>query len=153
MDAYAGALVRAHGVDPAAGVDLAYHPAWYGLRAGAVFVDGGRIPLRVYELRFGVGPSARVALSRVFTAGAALLIGARMHAYDLDASDRGVRWDFSVDAPLDLTYAGLGPLTLAVVLRAGIDSRSRRHVDDDGVLWERGAFRFGGGVRVGLALP
>ncbi len=151
--AYGGALVRAHGVDPAVGVDVAYQPRWYGVRAAALLVDGGRAPLRVYELLFGVGPSARLVLSRVFTTGAALLLGARMHAYDLDASDRGVRWDFSVDAPLDLTYAGLDPLTVALVVRAGIDSRSRRHVDDDGVLWERGALRFGGGVRVGLSLP
>ncbi len=152
LTAFAGGTLRAHGADPALGIDASYRPSWYGLRVAALYVDGGGPPLRVYELLVVAGPTARRSLSARWSVGAALLVGARMHAYDLAPDDAGTRWDVAFDAPLDLTWSPLDPLTVALVLRPGVDSRARRHVDGAEVLWERGALRLGAGLQLGLEL-
>ncbi len=94
---------------------------------------------------WGFSPAPRLRLE--LAAG----LGIAVHAYSVER-DRGVRVDFTTEAPLSI----LGRLSPRVELGAqvigGWTTRGRRHRVADDIVWSRDAWRVGGGLVLRMLL-
>lgn len=71
---------------------------------------------------------------------AAVLVGALLHVWSLDASTSGVRVSPLVTVPLQVSYAVTPLVSIGLRVAPGW-SGAREHVSGDAVLWTRGALR------------
>lgn len=71
---------------------------------------------------------------------AAVLVGALLHVWSLDASNSGIRVSPLVNVPLQLSFAVTPVVNVGLRVAPGW-SGAREHVSGDTVLWARGAVR------------
>lgn len=140
---------------------------WYlGAGGGVLLREGGFDGLGVATLRWGdrlrfaadlgVGGSRGAGIGVIETtlaAGvayalkfdrwrleAAVLVGALLHVWSLDASNSGIRVSPLVNVPLQLSFAVTPVVNVGLRVAPGW-SGAREHVSGDTVLWARGAVR------------
>ena len=150
-------------VSPGVAFRLDVADAVVGLRGGLTGARGfggalqvGFLPSRapglsLLDTTVEAGPAFRRRFRERLVLGAGLFAGVLMHRFRFDDRAARTHYDFSVDAPLWLTWRVAGPLHLGFELGAGLSHRPRRHSVDGEMAWRRGALRLHAGVTLELA--
>lgn len=138
LGAGGGVLLREGGVD---GLGVATLRWGERLRFAADFGLGGSRGARIgiIETTLAAGISYALQFDR-WQLEAAVLVGALLHVWSLDASSSGVRVSPLVNVPLQLSFA-VTPLVSVGLRVAPGWSGAREHVSGDMTLWKRGPVR------------
>jgi len=151
LQAAVGLTPHTEGVDPTVAVQGTVWWSWFGARVAGLGLFASAGELSVFEGVLSLGPALRWSLHPDWELGGGLLVGARMHRWQL-GEDEGLRTDLAVDLPLSVHWRPTERLFVGLTARPAVHTRSRRHTLGDEVLWQRGVLRFsvmlsvGGGV-------
>lgn len=138
LGAGGGVLLREGGID---GLGVALLRWGERLRFAADFGLGGSrgSGIGIIETTLTVGVAYALEFDR-WHLEAAVLVGALLHVWSLDASTSGVRVSPLVTVPLQVSYAVTPLVSIGLRVAPGW-SGAREHVSGDAVLWARGPLR------------
>lgn len=138
LGAGGGVLLREGGVD---GLGVATLRWGERLRFAADFGVGGSrgAGIGVIETTLAAGVAYALKFDR-WRLEAAVLVGALLHLWSLDASTSGVRVSALVNVPLQASFAVTPMVNIGLRVAPGW-SGAREHVSGDTVLWARGPLR------------
>lgn len=138
LGAGGGVLLREGGID---GLGVALLRWGERLRFAADLGLGGSrgSGIGIIETTLGAGLAYALEFDR-WHLEAAVLVGALLHVWSLDASTSGVRISPLVTVPLQVSYAVTPLVSIGLRVAPGW-SGAREHVSGDAVLWTRGALR------------